>query len=73
MRIMTSSLDKSVKLWDVDSSICVANFTTNKAVTALDWTLDQNAAVCGFNDGNIGLWDMRVESGDQRRFRSHQG
>lgn len=72
-RVMTSSLDKTCKVWDVDSGIAVSTFNCAKAVTSSDWSPEQNVVMSGGNDGAIGLWDIRTGSGEQRRFKSHRG
>lgn len=57
-RCVTSSLDHTVKLLDIDSGICLKTLSGARAVTA-SAAMDEHTVVYGLSDGQMALGDWR--------------
>ncbi len=64
-RCITSSLDRAVKLLDVDSGICLKTLTVSRAATA-SGLLTPETAVVGSSEGMMVLCDFRESAGMSR-------
>ena len=71
--MLSGSWDKSVKQWEVEAGVPLRQLSCLKAVTAVASSPSLSLALSASSDGNIGLWDLRADSADQKRFRSHTG
>jgi WD40 repeat protein/serine/threonine protein kinase len=57
-RLATASLDKTVKLWDINTGKLQATLKGHSAhVHAVSWERDGRRLASGDSDGNIKLWD----------------
>ncbi|KAJ3681084.1 hypothetical protein LUZ60_015573 [Juncus effusus] len=57
--ILSSSMDKTVRLWDVESKTCVKMFAHNDYVTCVQFNpIDENYFISGSLDAKVRIWSI---------------
>ncbi|XP_010529833.1 PREDICTED: uncharacterized protein LOC104806565 [Tarenaya hassleriana] len=57
--LLSSSMDKTVRLWDLDSRSCLKLFAHNDYVTCIQFNpLDENYFISGSLDAKIRIWNI---------------
>ncbi|KAJ9549671.1 hypothetical protein OSB04_022214, partial [Centaurea solstitialis] len=57
--LLSSSVDKTVRMWQVGHEECVKTFTHNNYVTCVEFNpVDDNYFISGSIDGKIRIWDV---------------
>ncbi len=59
-RLATSSNDRTVRLWDIDTGAVVSVLKLTYPVDAIDYSPDGRALVTAGTDGAVQLWDIRT-------------
>lgn len=58
--VISTGIDSSVRLWDVDTEKCRRNLSANVSITAAGISADGNLIACACADSTVRLWDVRV-------------
>ncbi|KAJ8515714.1 hypothetical protein ONZ45_g6887 [Pleurotus djamor] len=64
-RVLTSSLDHSVKLWDVASKSLLTTFLFPQAISCLAWDLTERMFFAGSEDGSIHQMNLFRQADDK--------
>jgi WD40 repeat protein len=52
--------DQSIKIWDLDSGICLKSWQSSASVYRIALTADDGILACSGENGNLLLWDVRT-------------
>ncbi|KAK4761519.1 hypothetical protein SAY87_029403 [Trapa incisa] len=59
MHLLSSSIDKTVRLWQVGSGRCLRVFSHNNYVTSINFNpVDEQFFISGSIDGKVCIWEM---------------
>lgn len=58
--VISTGIDATVRLWDVDTEKCRRNLSANVSITAAGISADGNLIACACTDSTVRLWDVRV-------------
>lgn len=58
--VISTGVDASVRLWDVDTETCKRNLSANVSIVASGVSADGNLISCACTDSTVRLWDARV-------------
>ncbi|KAH6806943.1 hypothetical protein C2S51_028051 [Perilla frutescens var. frutescens] len=57
--LLSSSMDKSVRMWDLETKSCLKMFTHNDYVTCIQFNpVDDNYFISGSLDGKVRIWSI---------------
>lgn len=59
-QIISGSWDHSIRIWDVESRVCINHYEGNKVILCLDHSNLNQLFVTGHADRKVSLWDPRV-------------
>eukprot|EP00592_Proboscia_alata_P008511 CAMPEP_0194361596 /NCGR_PEP_ID=MMETSP0174-20130528/9139_1 /TAXON_ID=216777 /ORGANISM="Proboscia alata, Strain PI-D3" /LENGTH=495 /DNA_ID=CAMNT_0039133865 /DNA_START=49 /DNA_END=1536 /DNA_ORIENTATION=- len=62
-KLISSSWDHSLKVWDVERQDCILTLNGNRVVSAMDRCSNSDVVATGHPDCTMRLWDMRTQSG----------
>jgi len=70
---VTSSYDRSIKLWDIEKQDNTSSFAGSKVITSIDWSNTHRLVAAAHVDNSLRLWDIRSnnETIIQKTFQSH--
>ncbi|KAL6073929.1 WD repeat-containing protein 12 [Balamuthia mandrillaris] len=71
--VASSSLDKSIRLWDRRNDECACTYTSENtgSVRCFQYDLQRNLLVAGEASGTVSIWDMRVNHEPLETFKAH--
>ena len=58
-RLISSSLDKTIRLWDINSQQNISIFSSTNGIYSMN--VQDNLIITGHFDRTIKLWDIRIE------------
>jgi small GTP-binding protein len=60
-RVVTGSKDKTVRLWEVETGLCLCEFEGHSGeVSSVAWSANQRYLLSGSDDHDVRLWDSKT-------------